>query len=96
MKAEQIVVGGVYLIRHQGEIGLSEVRVDAIEEQERYAGYNAYSRQPQYRMTTRYRCTKLSTGRSITVKSAAKFRCKALPPGLDVPVERARLARRTP
>jgi len=74
MKAEQIVVGGVYLIRHQGEVGLCQVRVDKIDAQERYCGFNRYSAQPQYRMTTRYRCTKLSTGRAIVVKSATKFR----------------------
>jgi hypothetical protein len=77
MKAEQIVVGGTYLIRHHGEVGLTEVRVDAIEQKETYVGFSRYSSQPQYRALTRYRCTKLSTGRTITVKSATKFRTTA-------------------
>jgi hypothetical protein len=72
MKAEQIVVGQVYLIRHHGE--MAEVRVDAIVEKETYVGYSRYSAQPQYRTRTRYRCTKLSTKRTIEVRSAAKFR----------------------
>lgn len=74
MKAEQIVIGQVYFIRHHGEVGLTEVRVDAIETKERYCGFSRYSAQPQYREMTRYRCTNLSTGRKIVVKSAAKFR----------------------
>lgn len=74
MKAEQIVVGSVYFIRHHGEVSLTEVRVDKIETRESYIGFSKYTRQPQYRATTRYHCTKLSTGREIVVKSAAKFR----------------------
>ena len=74
MKAEQIQVGSIYLIRHQGEVSLTEVRVDAIEEKETYIGFSSYSRQPQYRSVKRYRCTKMATGRTIIVKSASKFR----------------------
>lgn len=72
MKAEEIKVGNIYLIRHFGE--MSKVRVEAIDEKDIYCGRDYYSGKSKYRSTTRYRCVKLSTGRKIVVKSAAKFR----------------------
>ena len=60
MKANQIEVGKCYKIRHHGEIGLSTVMVDRVEK-------NYFGR-------VQYVCTKLSTGRPIRVRSAAKFR----------------------
>ena len=57
MKANEIEVGKTYLIRHHGQIGLSRVRVERTEK-----GFNN---------RTRYICTKLATGRKITVRSAS-------------------------
>jgi hypothetical protein len=73
MKANQIEVGKTYLIRHHGEISLARVRVDAI-------------RTSQFNNRVYYDCTKLSTGRSIRVKSASKFRREA-PEGIKFPKE---------
>ena len=70
MKATDVEVGKVYMIRHHGSIGLVAVRVDAID---KYNGMASAVR-------TRYRCTKLATGREILVRSAAKFRREAIGP----------------
>lgn len=64
MLASQIEVGKTYIIRHH-DGHFCTVRVEWIE-----------GPQPNsmFHKRTHYRCTKLSTGNIIEVKSAAKFR----------------------
>lgn len=67
MKKSEIVIGHCYLINHFG--ALSTVRVDGLRNHVTYG-----SRDGVNKNMTQYNCTKLATGNSIIVKSAAKFR----------------------
>lgn len=67
MNKADIREGKVYQLRHGGY--LTTVRVNSIEE--RIGGRIGNSR--RYKAVTRYYCTKLSTGRTIIVKSAVRF-----------------------
>jgi hypothetical protein len=64
MKANQIELGKIYVIKHFGQ--MCRVRVDGIVPATKYS-------------KSHYTCLKLDTGRQITVKSAAKFRRLAGP-----------------
>ena len=70
MKANEIVSGHVYEIRHHDGF-LHKVKVlceKSVNCYGRVGGFNNPVRR------THYLCVKLSTGRTIEVKSAAKFR----------------------
>lgn len=58
MLKAQVKIGGHYAIRHQGDPS-HKLSVIRIDSVSRYGGYNA---------------TKLKTGRTIRIKSAAKLR----------------------
>lgn len=67
MKAKEIQIGGHYSAKVSGN--LTTVRVDAIRETSSYRAHQPYT------PVTRYDVTNLATGRKITFRSAAKFRC---------------------
>ncbi len=69
MKATDIKKDGIYVIRHHDGF-LHKVRVLALVTRKSYGGYLS----SEVRHMTHYLCLKLSTGRTIEVKSAAKFR----------------------
>jgi len=63
MEKDKVVVGGHYVIAHGGSHAVI-VRVDRVRYVENYHN----------RATVRVDCTKLSTGRTITLKSFVKLR----------------------
>lgn len=73
MKASEIEVGKEYVIKHH-DGSLCTVQVEYLKTRNSYG-----SRSGVIRTMTHYICTKLSTGRQIEVKSAAKFRCLVVP-----------------
>lgn len=73
MNKSDIKEGRVYQLRHGGN--LTAVRVDTI--QEITGGRIGNSR--RYRAITRFYCTKLSTNRTILVKSAVRFMREVYP-----------------
>jgi hypothetical protein len=70
MLKKQVKIGGHYAIRHHTD-SATRLTVIRIDSESRYGGYNA---------------TKLKTGRTIRIKSAAKLRHEvALNPNPDGP-----------
>jgi len=65
MKQSEIRVGGVYKAKVSNNI--VSVRVTGIDERENYGTRSS-------RKIKIYRCTNLSTGREITIKSSTRFR----------------------
>ncbi len=61
MKRNELVIGQVYWANHAG----SKVKVRLLGIQPQNVGYR--------RLTYRYDCLKISTGRTITFRSAMKF-----------------------
>lgn len=81
MKANEIVVGEIYLAKVSGQ--LVRVRVDDIAENPgrkivSHCGLGINIVKRIIRANTRYACTNLSTGRIVIFRSAMKFRCKAV------------------
>lgn len=71
MKKAEIKVGGKYTAKVNNR--LVTVRVDSIRKTKKFAG-TSYSGTSIYKDTTIYDVTNLSTGRTTTFRSAAKFR----------------------
>lgn len=69
MKKEELVVGKEYVAKHSS--GICVVRLDAVIKSPgfRRPGYG----QRASPAMTRYECTKVSTGRKVTFRSALKF-----------------------
>lgn len=74
MKAEDIEVGSVYVAKISNK--LVKVRVDGVGERVGYKGKDYLGRVKSCSRTV-YHVTNLSTGRTATFKSAAKFRGRA-------------------
>ena len=71
MLAKDIKVGKVYRARVSGV--MTTVKVNSIEEKQ---GFKVSGR--TFKAGTRYMCTNTVTGKTVTIKSAAKFRGEAL------------------
>ncbi len=82
MKKNEIKVGGHYRAKVNG--ALTTVRVDAIRESARLNG-PVRTGWLTPRSVTIYSVTNLRTGRKLTFRSAAKFRCEVPAPTLQVP-----------
>ncbi len=74
MKASEIRVGGVYLMKVSGTV--QRVRVDAITERETYRT-SSIGRRTGFR--TIYECTNLATRRKCQARSPSKFRKEVKP-----------------
>lgn len=74
MKASEITVGNTYIAKVSGN--LVPVRVDDIQA-DAVVGYRG---QGKTKRGTRYHVTNLKTKRSLTFRSAAKFRMVAVAP----------------
>ena len=72
MKAKDIKIGGHYIAKVSGK--LTTVRVDAIRKTSR-GRTNSWSGRYEQQACTVYDVTNLATGRRVTFRSAAKFRC---------------------
>jgi hypothetical protein len=69
MKAHEIEIGHTYMVRLNGKF--CRVKVNSINKMEGFRGRMSGKR---VRSVTTYGCTNLETGRTVSVKSAAKFR----------------------
>lgn len=77
MKASEIRVGGVYLMRVSGK--LVRVRVDDIDEHLGYNSQSLYGPPRRVRARTIYHCINLATGRKCSARSPQKFRAEVKP-----------------
>jgi hypothetical protein len=77
MKANEIIVGGKYVVKVSGK--LTTVRVDEIREVDAWHGGTVRLGRGGNTKTV-YDVTNLTTGRRTTFRSATKFRCVASDP----------------
>ena len=85
MKSNEIQIGHIYLIKHDGQ--LRWVRIEEIINRPGHT-YNAGTYYASHtKAVIRYRCTNLTTGREVTVKSATKFRKEMHPMEQQCPNE---------
>jgi hypothetical protein len=79
IRKADVKVGDIFTARVSDKV--VKVRVDEIVDNKQVRGLGTLGQRRLYRKaSTTYQCTNLSTGRSVTIKSAAKFRQRVIRP----------------